>query len=309
MPARVVDNILELIGDTPLIRLGQLSPAGGATIWAKTESFNPSGSVKDRPALAMIEDAESRGVLRAGMRVVEATSGNMGVALALVCAVKGYRVVVAMPESMSLERRSLLEAHGVKVVRTKAELGMRGAIDAANELAAEPNSFMPSQFENPANVDGYASAAAEILTAMAGTTIDAFVAGVSTGATLVGIARGLRERNPALEVHSVEPAASTVLQGGAPGPTKIQGLGPGFVSKILDNNGPMFIRTATDREAYEMKTRLAREEGLLVGISSGANVAVAIDVARALRQDQNVVTVLPDTGERYFSLDEYFKHA
>jgi len=308
MTAPVFENVLSLIGNTHLIRLRHVVPAGAATLWAKCEHLNPGGSVKDRIALAMVEAAEQQGLIRPGDTIVEPTSGNTGIGLALVCARKGYKLVLTMPESMSLERRALLEAYGVEIVLTPAERVMEGAIEAAHEIVKERKAYMPGQFENPANPGTHREhTAQEILSAMGDDVPSAFVAAVGTGGTVSGVGDVLRQTHPSLRVIAVEPESSAVLSGGEPGPTKIQGIGAGFVPSNYDPKVVSEIRQVTDRAAYEMKNRLAKEEGLLVGISAGANVCAAIDVARELGAGKHVVTVLCDTGERYFSLDEYFK--
>ncbi len=308
MTAPVVDNVLSLIGNTPLVRLGRVLPEGSAAVWAKCEQLNPGGSVKDRIALSMIEAAEKDGRLQPGATVVEPTSGNTGIGLALVCARKGYKLVLTMPESMSLERRALLEAYGVEIVLTPAERVMEGAIEAAEEIVAERNAFMPGQFDNAENTNVHREhTAQEILSALAGEPLHALVAAVGTGGTVSGMGAALKRAHPDMRVIAVEPEASPVLSGGEPGPTKIQGIGAGFVPGNYHGDVVDEIRLVGDREAYEMKTRLAREEGLLVGISAGANVHVAAQLAKELGPDKTVVTVLCDTGERYFSLDEYFK--
>jgi cysteine synthase A len=308
MVAPVLDNVLSLIGATPLVRLRRVVPEGAATVWAKCEQLNPGGSVKDRIALAMIDEAEKSGKLKAGDTVVEPTSGNTGIGLALVCARKGYKLVLTMPESMSLERRALLEAYGVEIILTPAERAMDGAIEAAHEIVRERKAYMPGQFDNPANPGAHRSGTAqEILEAMGTDSIDAFVAAVGTGGTVSGVGEVLRKHNPGVRIIAVEPASSPVLRGGEPGPTKIQGIGAGFIPANYDERVAHEIRGVEDRAAYGMKSRLAREEGLLVGISAGANIVTAIEVARELGAGKNVVTVLCDTGERYFSLDEYFR--
>ncbi len=308
VPAPVYENVLSLIGNTPLVRLRRVVPEHGATVWAKCEQLNPGGSVKDRIALSMIEAAERAGRLKPGVTVVEPTSGNTGIGLALVCARKGYKLVLTMPESMSLERRALLEAYGVEIVLTPAERVMEGAIEAAIDVVRERGAFMPGQFDNPENPNAHrAHTAQEILEAMGDEPIHAFVAAVGTGGTISGVGEVLKQRYPELCVIAVEPEQSPVLSGGEPGPTKIQGIGAGFVPKNYEAGAVDEIRLVQDREAYLMKGRLAREEGLLVGISAGANAHVAANVARELGPGKNVVTVLCDTGERYFSLDEYFR--
>jgi cysteine synthase A len=308
MTAPVYENVLALIGNTPLVRLRRVVPAGAATVWAKCEQLNPGGSVKDRIALSMIEAAERAGRIKPGDTVVEPTSGNTGIGLALVCARKGYKLVLTMPESMSLERRALLEVYGAEIVLTPAERVMEGAIEAALEVVRERGAFMPGQFDNPENPTVHrAFTANEILDAMGDDPISAFVASVGTGGTISGVGEVLKQKQPSARVIAVEPESSPVLGGGDPGPTKIQGIGAGFVPKNYDGSFVDELRTVGDRDAYTMKTRLGREEGLLVGISAGANVHVAVDVARELGAGHHVVTVLCDTGERYFSLDEYFK--
>ena len=307
MVAPVIDSALELIGRTPLIRLNRVIPEGAAKVWGKAEHMNPGGSVKDRICLAMIEDAERRGVIQPGSTIVEPTSGNTGIGLALVCAIKGYKLVLTMPESMSLERRALLKAYGARIVLTPAEQTMEGAIAAAREIVENENAFMPQQFDNPANPSAHAEyTAREILEALGSTRIDALVAAVGTGGTVTGVGAELKRARPGLRVIAVEPESSPVLSGGVAGPTKIQGIGAGFVPGNYHRGVVDEVRLVSDRAAYDTKRRLAREEGLLVGISAGANVTVAAQLANELGSDATIVTFLCDTGERYFSLDEYF---
>jgi cysteine synthase A len=311
---RLVESVLELVGDTPLVAVRKLGPGPRAAVWAKMEQLNPGGSVKDRICLAMIEAAERSGALKPGGVVVEPTSGNTGIGLALVCAVRGYRCILAMPESMSLERRQLLEAYGAEVVLTPAEQQMEGAVARAREIARTlPGAFLPQQFENPANPDVHArTTAREILEAMGSSTpnarsLDAFVVGVGTGGTVSGVGEVLRrEISPAPRIIAVEPAACATLSRGERGPTKIQGLAAGFVPANYHPAMVDEVRTVTDEDAWRTKVELAHREGLLVGISAGAAVYAALEVARELGPGKNVVTVLPDTGERYFSLEEYF---
>jgi cysteine synthase A len=307
----VAESVLELVGNTPIVRIRRIgcgSPR--AEVWAKVEQANPGGSVKDRICLAMIEAAEREGTLRAGGVVVEPTSGNTGIGLALVCAVKGYRCVLTMPASMSLERRQLLEAFGAEVVLTPAEEQMEGAIREARAIAArEKSSFLPQQFDNPENPAVHAATTArEILSAMQGITFDAFVAGVGTGGTISGVGEVLRRELGASRprIIAVEPEACATISRGERGPTKIQGLAAGFIPRNYHPDVVDAVRTVSDRDAWDTKVALSRLEGLLVGISAGAAVFAAIEVARELGPGKNVVTVLPDGGERYFSLEEYF---
>jgi cysteine synthase A len=310
---RVVESVLDLIGDTPLFEIRRLDAEPGSAprgrVLGKAEHLNPGGSVKDRICLSMIEAAEARGALGPGGVVIEPTSGNTGIGLALACAAKGYRCVLTMPASMSLERRQLLEAYGAEVVLTDPEAQMEGAIARAHELAATtPGAWLPGQFDNSENPRAHAETTArEILHALAGVRLDAFVAGVGTGGTVSGVGRVLRTLRPAPRIIAVEPEACATLSRGERGPTKIQGLAAGFVPKNYDPTVVDEVRTVSDRAAHDTKVALARREGLLVGISAGAAVRVALDVARELGPGSTVVTVLCDTGERYFSLDEYFK--
>lgn len=308
MPAPVVDSVLDLIGETPVVRLRRLSPEGGATVWGKCEHLNPGGSVKDRICLAMIEAAEADGRLKPGDTIVEPTSGNTGIGLALVCARKKYKLVLTMPASMSLERRALLEAYGAEIVLTEPERVMEGAIEAARRIVEERGAFMPEQFSNPANPEVHmATTAPELLKAFEGQSIDAFVAAVGTGGTVSGVGETLKARNPETRVIAVEPAASPVLIGGKPGPTKIQGLNAGFIPNNYHPEVVDEVIGVEDQDAWDTKLALATNEGLLLGISGGANVWAAIEVAKKLGPDKNVVTILCDTGERYFSLGDYFQ--
>lgn len=304
-----VGNVLELIGGTPLVRLGRLPGPEAAAVYAKCEQSNPGGSVKDRIARAMIEDAEREGRIRPGQSViVEPTSGNTGIGLALVCAVKGYRLILTMPESMSLERRSLLKAYGAELILTPAERTMEGAVAKAEELCrGDSTYYMPQQFRNRSNPAVHRrTTAPEILQQLDGREIHAFVSGVGTGGTITGVGEVLRAKFPAVKLVAVEPSGSPVLSGGQAGPHKIQGIGAGFVPEVLNRSLIDEVVTVSDRDAYDTKVALAKEEGLLVGISAGAAVFVACQIARKLNRSSTVVTVLPDTGERYFSLDEYF---
>jgi cysteine synthase A len=316
----IAASMLDLVGQTPLVRIHgrwlsesgamplRAGLAGLASVWAKMEHLNPGGSVKDRICRAMLDDAEARGALRPPGPIVEPTSGNTGIGLAWVCAVKGYRLILTMPESMSLERRQLLEAYGAEIVLTPAEAQMDGAITRAREIAARtPGAFMPSQFDNPANPSVHARTSAhEIVGAMSGLSIDAFVASVGTGGTVSGVGPELARAHPGVRIVAVEPEACATISRGERGPTKIQGIGAGFVPANYHAASVSEVRTVTDDEAWRMKLHLARHEGLLVGISAGANVAVAFELARELGEGKNVVTLLCDTGERYFSLEEFF---
>jgi cysteine synthase A len=302
--AKIADSALDLIGGTPLVRLNKLVQPGWAEVLGKMESLNPAGSVKDRIALNMIESAEREGRLKPGATIVEPTSGNTGIGLAMVAAVKGYRLIVTMPEDMSLARRDLLARFGAKVVLTPAIEGMTGAVFAAQEmLGANPDYFMPQQFDNPANPDIHRrTTALEILEATEG-RLDAFVTGVGTGGTITGVGEVLKEKLPGVLVVAVEPSRSPVLQGGRAGITAIQGIGAGFLPGILNREVYDEIIAVGDDESIEMSRRLCREEGLLVGISAGANVIAALKVARRLGEGKRVVTVLCDTGERYLTME------
>ena len=302
MPVEISDNTLGQIGNTPLVRLARISEEGGASIYAKIEATNPGGSVKDRIALAMIEAAEHDGCIKPGDTIVEPTSGNTGIGLALVCAVKGYRLVLTMPETMSLERRRLLLAYGAELVLTPGSQGMKGAVQQAEELAENNGWLLPQQFKNPANPDIHRrTTGPEIIRAMQGRSIDGFVAGVGTGGTITGTGEALRSHNPAIHIAAVEPAGSAVLSGGTPGPHKIQGIGAGFVPEVLNSGVYNEVIAVSDEEAFACSRRLAREEGLLCGISCGAALAGALRVAARLGAGRNVVVILPDTGERYLS--------
>jgi len=300
---KMAGSVLELVGGTPLVRLNRIPKPGGAIVLAKLESLNPGGSVKDRVALAMVEDAERRGVLKAGATLVEPTSGNTGIGLAMVCAVRGYRLILTMPDDMSAERQRLLARYGAEIHLTPAIEGMTGAVFAAQEICREhPEYYMPMQFENPANPEAHRrTTGLEILDAT-GERLDVFVAAVGTGGTVTGVGEVLKERLPGVRVIGVEPARSPVLSGGRFRPHGIQGIGASFVPGILNRSVLDDIIQVRDEDATTTARRLAREEGLLVGISSGANVFAACQVAETLPADQVVVTVLCDTGERYLSV-------
>jgi len=295
-------TILELIGNTPLVELSQLTGDGDGTVWGKLESFNPMGSVKDRIGLAMVKAAEAAGRLEPGGTLVEPTSGNTGIGLAMVAAVRGYRLILTMPDTMSLERRDLLAALGAELVLTPGSGGMKGAIAAAEALAAEnPTYVLLDQFANPANPDIHRKTTGPEIIEQAPVPIDAFVAGVGTGGTITGVGEVLKACYPEVLVVAVEPEDSPVLSGGQPGPHKIQGIGAGFVPEILDREViDEVIRVSYD-DARGICLRLAREAGILAGVSSGANVWAALQLARKLGTGKTIVTILPDTGERYLS--------
>jgi len=301
---RFAGSVLELIGRTPLVRLNRLPKGDGATVLAKVESLNPGGSVKDRIALSMVEDGERQGLLRPGGTLVEPTSGNTGIGLAIAAAVKGYRLILTMPDDMSVERQRLLARLGAEIHLTPAIEGMTGAVFAAQELVREhPEYVMPQQFQNPANPEAHRRGTAlEILEALNGQRLDAFVAGVGTGGTLTGVGEVLKDKIAGLRVLAVEPARSPVLSGGRARPHAIQGIGASFVPGVLNRDIIDEIITVRDEDAIAWSRRLAREEGLLVGISAGAAAFAACGVAATLAPSQLVLTVLPDTGERYLSL-------
>jgi cysteine synthase A len=296
-----VDHAYELIGFTPVVRLNHIVPKGSATIYLKLESANPGGSVKDRIALSMIEDGESRGLLRPGMRILEATSGNTGIGLAFVAATKGYKCTLVMPDTMTLERRALLKAYGAELVLTPGSGGMKGAVEKAEELAkADPNYFLVRQFENPANPAIHRrTTALELLEQVP--ELDAFVSGIGTGGTITGVGEVLAEKKPGTLVIAVEPLDSPILTQGKPGPHKIQGLGANFVPAILNRAVYNRIEDVAYADALQVARRLAREEGLLTGISTGAIVHAALKVAAELGEGKTVVAVMCDTGERYLT--------
>ena len=307
MAPKPVDTVLDLIGRTPVVRLQRLAPPGGAAVFAKLESYNPGGSVKDRIALSMIEAAERDGRLRPGTVIVEPTSGNTGIGLAMVAAVKGYRLILTMPDTMSLERRSLLELFGAEVVLTPGSEGMRGAVAKAQELVRElGDAFMPQQFENPANPQMHRETTAlEVLEQMEG-RLDALVVGVGTGGTITGVGEVLKEHIPHLKIYAVEPASSPVLRTGRPGPHRIQGIGADFVPPVLNLDVVDEIIGVRDVDAFVMARRLAAKEGILAGISAGAAAWAALRVAESMDPSRRVLAVFPDTGERYLSMAPYF---
>ncbi|MGI6454503.1 MAG: cysteine synthase A [bacterium] len=302
--AKRVNNVNELIGDTPIVKLNKLPEPDSATVWVKLESFNPSGCVKERIALSMIEAAEAEGVLKPGGTIIEPTSGNTGIGLAMVAAVKGYKVILTMPETMSIERRKILLAFGAEIVLTEGPRGMKGAIERAEAiLASTENSFMPQQFNNPANVKiHYETTGPEIWQQTEG-KIDALISGVGTGGTITGAGRYLKEQNSSIKLVAVEPTHSPVLSGGEPGPHKIQGLGAGFIPEIMDMSIVDEVMQVTNEEAMETARRLCSEEGILAGISCGAAAFCALQYAKRVGPGKDVVVVLPDTGERYLSTE------
>jgi cysteine synthase A len=307
-----LESILEAVGGTPVVRLARVVPRGAAEIYAKLENLEPGGSVKDRIALSMIEAAEREGRLLPGGRVVEPTSGNTGVGLALVCAVKGYRLTLVMPDSTALEHRQTLESYGAEILLTSGEEGMTPCVLRAREIAAREGALLLDQFRNPANPAAHrAGTGPELVAAFEalGRGPDALVAGVGTGGTVTGVAAALRRAHPRVRVVAVEPESCAVLSGGRPGPTRIQGLGAGFVPEVLERSAYDRVITVSDASAWEMRTRLAREEGLLVGVSSGAAAVAALAVAAELGAGRLVGTIFPDTGERYFSMAEWFEPA
>ncbi len=304
----ITENILQVIGNTPLIKLNRIPGPEMAQVLAKVESLNPGGSVKDRIAIAMINDAERKNILKLGGTVIEPTSGNTGIGLAMVCAVKGYRCVLTMPETMSLERIYILKAYGAEVILTPGSQGMKGAIKKAEEIHKKtPHSFMPQQFKHFANPQVHRETTAREILSQTKDALDAFVAGVGTGGTITGVGEILKKHDPMIRIIAVEPESSAVLSGKEQGTHKIQGIGAGFVPDILNRNIIDEIITVSDRDAYEAAKLLAKKEGILCGPSSGAALTAALKVAKVLGTGKRVVTVFPDTGERYFSTAQYFE--
>lgn len=301
---KIYNSILDTIGETPIVKLGRMTTEDMAQIYVKVESFNPGGSVKDRIALRMIEDAEKSGKLKSGMTIIEPTSGNTGIGLAMVGAAKGYPVTLVMPETMSIERRKLMQAYGANLVLTPGPDGMKGAIAKANELAKENNGFVPEQFDNPANPKVHEETTAkEIVNAFEKNGLDAFVAGVGTGGTITGVGNELKRMYSDIKIYAVEPEESPALEGGQPGPHKIQGIGAGFVPSILNTNIYDEVLAVSGSDAMETAREIAKKEGILVGISSGAALFAAIEVAKKMNPDQKVLVLLPDNGERYLSTE------
>lgn len=307
--SKLVQNVTQLIGGTPLVRLNKVVSEDSAEVYVKLEYQNPGSSVKDRIALSMVEMAEQEGKLKAGDTIVEPTSGNTGIGLAMVAAAKGYKAILVMPETMSVERRNLLRAYGAQLVLTPGAEGMKGAIRRAEEIVAEnANHFMPQQFKNPANVKVHRETTGpEIVEAINSHDgkLDAFVAGIGTGGTITGAGEVLKENFPGIKVYAVEPTASPVLAGGKPGPHKIQGIGAGFIPEILNTNIYDEIIAVENEEAFETSRRVAKEEGILGGISSGAAIYAALQVAKKLGKGKRVVAILPSNGERYLSTPLY----
>lgn len=307
--AKIVQSITQLIGDTPLVRLNRVVPEGSAEVYVKLEFQNPGASVKDRIAISMVEVAEKEGKLKPGATIIEPTSGNTGIGLAMVAAAKGYKAILVMPETMSIERRNLLRAYGAQLVLTPGPEGMKGAIRRAEEIQAEnPDYFMPQQFKNQANVKIHRETTGpeivEAINSLDG-KLDAFLSGIGTGGTITGAGEVLRKNFPNIKIYAIEPAASPVLSGGKPGPHKIQGIGAGFVPDILNTEVYDGVITVENEEAFETSRRVAKEEGILGGISSGAAIFAALKVAKELGAGKRVVAVIPSNGERYLSTPLY----
>jgi len=306
---RLHKNILTLIGNTPIVKLNRIPQPEDAEIWVKLEGFNPGGSVKDRIALSMVESAERDGKLPPNGTIIEPTSGNTGIGLAMVAAVKGYKCIFTMPETMSLERKQIFQAFGAEVVITPQEKGMLGAWEEAELiLKKNPHYFMPMQFENPANPEIHRKTTAQEILEALGPEIDGFVAGVGTGGTITGVGEVLKEKNPHIHIVAVEPAGSPVLSGGEPGPHKISGIGAGFYTGVLNTKIYDEVIPVGDDEAFAMARRLTKEEGILAGISSGAALWAALKVARRLGRDKRIVVIFPDRGDRYLSTGLFAKH-
>ncbi|PJN90761.1 cysteine synthase A [Bacillus sp. mrc49] len=304
--ARIANSVIDLIGQTPIVKLNKLQPENSADIYLKLEYFNPGSSVKDRIALAMIEAAEKNGTLKPGDTIIEPTSGNTGIGLAMVAAAKGYKSILVMPETMSLERRNLLRAFGAELVLTPGPEGMKGAIAKATELSKEKGYFIPQQFENVANPEVHRNTTGpEIVEAFGDEGLDAFVAGIGTGGTITGAGEVLREKYPDIKIFAVEPADSPVLSGGNPGPHKIQGIGAGFVPSILNTDLYDEIIQVNTEESFDYARRAAKEEGILGGISSGGAIAAAVKVAEKLGKGKKVLAIIPSNGERYLSTPLY----
>ena len=299
--AKIVNSITELIGETPVVKLNHVVDADSADVYLKLEYMNPGSSVKDRIALAMIEAAEQSGQLKAGDTIIEPTSGNTGIGLAWVAAAKGYKAILVMPDTMSLERRSLLRAYGAQLILTPGAEGMKGAIGKANELAEQHGYFLPQQFENPANPEIHRNTTGKELVEQFPDGLDAFISGVGTGGTVTGAGEVLKEKFPEIKVYAVEPTDSPVLSGGKPGGHKIQGIGAGFVPKVINTEIYNEVIKVSNEDAFETSRRVGQEEGILGGISAGAAVHAALQVAKQLGKGKKVVAIIPDNGERYLS--------
>jgi cysteine synthase A len=306
MGEKIAQDVLGLIGGTPLVKLNRVVGENSAEVVAKLESFNPGGSVKDRICWSMIDDAEKRGTLKPGNVIVEPTSGNTGIGLAMVAAVKGYKLILTMPETMSMERRYILRQYGAEIVLTPGSEGMGGAIRKAEEIANEtPGTFIPQQFKNPANPEIHRNTTAREVIGDTDGNLDVFVSGVGTGGTVTGVGEIIKKELPNVKIVAVEPQNSPVMSGGKPGPHKIQGIGAGFIPDVLNMDFVDEVRKVADEDSFATAKRLAKEEGLLVGISSGAACYVALEIAAEIGAGKRVVVVLPDTGERYFSVGPF----
>ncbi|MFE6170342.1 cysteine synthase A [Viridibacillus arvi] len=304
--SRLVNSVTDLIGKTPIVKLNNVTGPNDGNVYVKLEYFNPGSSVKDRIALAMIEAAEKAGKLKEGSTLIEPTSGNTGIGLAMVAAAKGYKAVLVMPDTMSMERRNLLRAYGADLVLTPGAEGMKGAIAKANELSEQNGWFVPQQFENPSNAEVHRlTTGPEIVETFDGLNLDAFIAGVGTGGTITGVGEVLKEKYPEIEIIAVEPKDSQVLAGAQPGPHKIQGIGAGFVPKVLNTEIYTSIFPVENDAAFDTARKIAKEEGVLGGISSGAAIFAAIETAKRLGKGKNVLAILPSNGERYLSTPLY----
>ena len=304
--SQIYHNITELIGNTPIVKLNKLVPEGAADVYVKLEAFNPGSSVKDRIALSMIETAEQEGLIQPSATIVEATSGNTGIGLSWVGAAKGYKVVIVMPETMSMERRKIIQAYGAELVLTPGSEGMKGAIAKAEEIAKERNGWLPLQFNNPANPEVHErTTGAEIISAFGEKGLDAFVGGVGTGGTISGVSHALKKVNPNIQVYAVEADESAILSGEEPGPPKIQGISAGFIPETLDTQAYDGIVGVTSDQALDLGRRVGGQEGFLVGISSAAAIYAALEVAKKLGTGKKILALAPDNGERYLSTDLY----